>query len=99
MEYSNKKVAYLCMEFALDNTLKTYAGGLGILAGDYIKGAKDHDYPVVGIGIKWSDVSDWATICWELVFVVEEHEWEVDFSSEFLLLLEEFIESCDGRLG
>jgi len=48
-----KKVAYLCMEFALDNSLKTYAGGLGILAGDYIKGAKDHDYPIVGVGIKW----------------------------------------------
>jgi len=49
----SKKVAYLCMEFALDNSLKTYAGGLGILAGDYIKGAKDHGYPVVGVGIKW----------------------------------------------
>ncbi len=48
-----KRVAYLCMEFALDNKLKTYAGGLGILAGDYIKGAKDHNYPVVGVGIKW----------------------------------------------
>ena len=41
------------MEYALDNSLKTYAGGLGILAGDYLKGAKDHDYPIVGIGIKW----------------------------------------------
>jgi len=48
-----KKVAYLSMEFALDNSLSTYAGGLGILAGDYIKGAKDHDYPIIGIGIKW----------------------------------------------
>ena len=33
--------------------MKTYAGGLGILAGDYIKGAKDHDFPMVAIGIKW----------------------------------------------
>ena len=41
------------MEYALDNSMRTYAGGLGILAGDYLKGAKDHDYPVVGIGIKW----------------------------------------------
>ena len=30
-----------------------YAGGLGILAGDYIKGAKQYDYPMVAIGIKW----------------------------------------------
>ena len=51
----NKKtrVAYFCMEYGLDDSLKTYAGGLGILAGDYIKGAKDHDYPIVGIGLKW----------------------------------------------
>lgn len=53
MAMNNKKVAYLCMEYALDNSMRTYAGGLGILAGDYLKGAKDHDYPVVGVGIKW----------------------------------------------
>jgi glycogen phosphorylase len=47
------KVAYFCMEYALDASMRTYAGGLGILAGDYIKGAKDHNYPMVGIGIKW----------------------------------------------
>ena len=41
------------MEYGLDHSLKTYAGGLGILAGDYIKGAKDHDFPIVAIGIKW----------------------------------------------
>lgn len=46
-------VAYFCMEYGLDNSMKTYAGGLGILAGDYIKGAKDHDIPMVAIGIKW----------------------------------------------
>lgn len=47
------KVAYFCMEYGLDDRLKTYAGGLGILAGDYLKGAHDHNYPMVGIGIKW----------------------------------------------
>jgi len=47
------KVAYFCMEYGLDVSMKTYAGGLGILAGDYLKGAKDHEYPMVGIGIKW----------------------------------------------
>lgn len=41
------------MEYGLDDKLKTYAGGLGILAGDFLKGAKDHGYPMVGIGIKW----------------------------------------------
>ena len=46
-------VAYFCMEYALQSDVKLYAGGLGILAGDYMKGAKDHKYPIVGIGIKW----------------------------------------------
>lgn len=47
------RVAYFCMEYALQSDVKLYAGGLGILAGDYLKGAKDHKFPVVGIGIKW----------------------------------------------
>lgn len=47
------KVAYFSMEYGLDTVLRTYAGGLGILAGDYIKGAKDYKYPLVSIGIKW----------------------------------------------
>jgi starch phosphorylase len=47
------KVAYFSMEYGLHQDLKLYAGGLGILAGDYIKGAKQYDYPIVAIGIKW----------------------------------------------
>ncbi len=47
------RVAYFCMEYALESNFKLYAGGLGILAGDYLKGAKDHGFPIVGIGILW----------------------------------------------
>jgi glycogen phosphorylase len=47
------RVAYFCMEYGLDNSFRAYAGGLGILAGDYMKGAKDHGFPIVGLGIKW----------------------------------------------
>ncbi len=47
------KVAYFCMEYGLENDLKLYAGGLGILAGDYLKGAHDEGLPIIGIGIKW----------------------------------------------
>lgn len=46
-------VAYFCMEYALQSDFKMYAGGLGILAGDYLKGARDHKFPIVGVGIKW----------------------------------------------
>ncbi len=47
------KVAYFCMEYAIESNVKLYAGGLGILAGDYMKEACDNDYPLIGIGIKW----------------------------------------------
>jgi len=49
----NPNVAYFCMEYGLDQRFKAYAGGLGILAGDYLKGAHDHQYPIIGIGIRW----------------------------------------------
>ena len=47
------KVAYFCMEYGLDPSFHIYAGGLGILAGDYLKAAKEYDMPVIGVGIRW----------------------------------------------
>ncbi|MCX7921947.1 MAG: alpha-glucan family phosphorylase [Clostridia bacterium] len=46
-------VAYFCMEFGLHEDFKIYSGGLGILAGDIIKAAKDGEFPLVGVGILW----------------------------------------------
>lgn len=47
------KTAYFCMEFALDQPLKTYAGGLGFLAGSFMKSAYELNQNIVGIGILW----------------------------------------------
>lgn len=47
------KVAYFCMEYGLSEQLPIYAGGLGVLAGDYIKSAKDLGLPMVAVGILW----------------------------------------------
>ncbi|PZR25521.1 MAG: alpha-glucan family phosphorylase [Citrobacter freundii] len=47
------KVAYFCMEFGIHQPLKTYAGGLGFLAGSYLRSAYELKMPVVGIGILW----------------------------------------------
>ena len=46
-------VAYFCMEFGLHEDFKIYSGGLGILAGDILKAAKDEKLPLVGVGILW----------------------------------------------
>ena len=45
--------AYFCMEYGLDADFYIFSGGLGILAGDLIKAAKDADYPLVAVGIMW----------------------------------------------
>ncbi len=46
-------VAYFSMEYGLHEEFRTYAGGLGILAGDFMKSAGDLGLPVVGIGLRW----------------------------------------------
>ena len=43
------------MEFGLDEEFPIYAGGLGILAGDFMKSADDLRCPVVGIGLLWDE--------------------------------------------
>lgn len=45
------KVAYFSMEFGLHESLKIYSGGLGILAGDYLKEASDKNVDMIGIGL------------------------------------------------
>ncbi len=43
-------VAYFCMEYGLNQVLKIYSGGLGILAGDYVKEASDSNVDMVAVG-------------------------------------------------
>ena len=43
-------VAYFCMEYGLNHVLKIYSGGLGILAGDYLKEASDSNVDMVAVG-------------------------------------------------
>lgn len=43
-------VAYFSMEYGLTNVLKIYSGGLGVLAGDYLKEASDSRVDMVGVG-------------------------------------------------
>lgn len=43
------QVAYFSMEIGLDPLMPTYAGGLGVLAGDTLRSAADLDLPMVGV--------------------------------------------------
>ena len=50
-ERTEPSVGYFCMEYGLDTSLKIYSGGLGILAGDYIKEASDMNVNLVAVGL------------------------------------------------
>jgi glycogen phosphorylase len=47
------RVAYFCMEYGIHQPLKTYAGGLGFLAGSHMRSAYELQQNMVGIGILW----------------------------------------------
>ena len=44
-------VAYFWTEFAIDERLPVYSGGLGVLAGDHLKSASELGVPLVGVGL------------------------------------------------
>jgi glycogen phosphorylase len=48
-----KPVAYFSMEFAVDQPLKIYSGGLGFLAGSHLRSAYELKQNLIGIGILW----------------------------------------------
>ena len=50
-ERKDPSVAYFCMEYGLDTSLKIYSGGLGILAGDYLKETSDMNVNLVAVGL------------------------------------------------
>jgi len=52
-EKYSKAVAYLSMEFAIDQALKIYSGGLGFLAGSHLRSAYELKQNLLGIGMLW----------------------------------------------
>ncbi|MBW1807702.1 MAG: alpha-glucan family phosphorylase [Deltaproteobacteria bacterium] len=46
-----RPVGYFSAEFGIHESMPLYSGGLGVLAGDHIKGASDLGVPVVGVGL------------------------------------------------
>lgn len=45
------RIAYFCMEYGLHISLRLYSGGLGVLAGDYLKEASDLNINMVAVGL------------------------------------------------
>jgi len=69
---SSGPVAFLCAEFAVHQSLPVYSGGLGVLAGDYLKETSDQALDVVGVGLLYRrgylhqrmDLSGWQHEYW-----------------------------------
>ncbi len=69
---ADRPVAYFCSEFGAHCSLPLYGGGLGVLAGDALKGASDLGLPLVGIGLLYRegyfrqrlDLSGWQHEYW-----------------------------------
>lgn len=53
-QHINQPIAYFSTEFGLHETLPIYAGGLGVLSGDHLKGASDLGLPLVSIGFLYT---------------------------------------------
>lgn len=68
-------IAYFCAEYSLDARLRTYAGGLGILAGDTVKEMGDQGIPFVGIGLFYYKG-----------YLAREYDWYTPESADLQLL-------------
>ncbi|GMR22194.1 MAG: alpha-glucan family phosphorylase [Acidobacteriota bacterium] len=94
-QLSQRKIAYFSMEVALGPGMGTYAGGLGVLAGDTLKSAADLRVPIVGVSLLsrkgyFRQRLDEQGNQWE-----EPAEWD---SARFLRLLSPSIEiTIEGR--
>ncbi len=54
-ELKDARYAYFSAEFGITECMQTYSGGLGVLAGDYLKSASDLGLPLVGVGLLYQE--------------------------------------------
>ncbi|MBL7776549.1 MAG: alpha-glucan family phosphorylase, partial [Saprospiraceae bacterium] len=47
------QVGYFCMEYGLHQSVRLYSGGLGVLAGDYLKEISDRNVPFTAMGLMY----------------------------------------------
>jgi glycogen phosphorylase len=84
-----KAVAYFSMEFAIDQALKIYSGGLGFLAGSHMRSAYELKQNVIGIGMLWKygyyDQSRETNADMKPVFVEKDYSFLKDTGIMFIV--------------
>ncbi|MFY9608871.1 MAG: alpha-glucan family phosphorylase [Blastocatellia bacterium] len=85
----NRRIAYFSMEVAVGQSMPTYSGGLGVLAGDTLKSCADLRVPIVGVSLLYRK----GYFDQRLSERGEQHESPVQWRPEhFLRLLPEVVE-------
>ena len=51
----HRPIAFLCAEHGIHPSLPIYSGGLGVLAGDFLKEASDRRLPLVAVGLMYRE--------------------------------------------
>jgi starch phosphorylase len=71
---AERPIVCLCSEYAIHRSLPIYSGGLGVLAGDWLKEASDRRVPMVAVGLLYRrgyfhqrlDPSGWQHESWSV---------------------------------
>jgi starch phosphorylase len=71
-------VAYFSMEIALENSMPSYSGGLGVLAGDTIRAAADIRLPMVAVSLLYRKGFFTQRLTEEGLQTEEPVEWDVE---------------------
>ncbi|MHB1988757.1 MAG: alpha-glucan family phosphorylase [Acidimicrobiales bacterium] len=90
-----QEIAYFTMELALDDAIPTYSGGLGVLAGDYLRAAADLGLELVAVTLLYREGYFRQRVDEDGV----QHEEPVDWSPEEMLerLQSRVVIEIDGR--
>ena len=81
---SKDAIAYFLMEFGIHESIPIYAGGMGILSGDFLKSASDMGLPIVGVGLLYK----YGYFTQRLNPDGEQEEVFVEFENHFIPLKE-----------
>src|ERR1700726_4873853 len=80
---TDRLVAYFSMEIVLENSMPTYSGGLGVLAGDTIRAAADLRLPMVAVSLLYRKGYFSQRLAEDGTQTEESVEWRVkDFLNE-----------------
>ncbi|WP_303674566.1 alpha-glucan family phosphorylase [Vampirovibrio chlorellavorus] len=71
-------IAYFSMEVAIDQSIPTYAGGLGFLAGSLLRSAWEMEMPLIGISILWSQGYGQQKLTSATTAEIEYRSWSRD---------------------